>query len=148
MREMESHLVISCHQLKLPVLRLGYVQLGCWPKGSHGNSQAIHAIAKTVGCSLQTDSKAHRWRQHPHNLLVMDGQASTYIEPSPLQSNVFGTRRYSVGYQKRNTKPTQPQNTGRYIREAGTTRRRKLFLKPQMLSDNILSFCGWKLVVC
>ena len=49
----------SCHQMKLPVLGIGYIPLSCWPKGSHGNSQTTQAVAKTVSCSPQTDGKAH-----------------------------------------------------------------------------------------
>ena len=49
-------LAISCHQMKLPVPGLGYIQLNFWWKGSHGNPQA-QAVAKRLNCSPPTDSK-------------------------------------------------------------------------------------------
>jgi hypothetical protein len=70
-------------------------------KESSRNSQTTKAVAKTIGCSPQTDSKAlllkttlvrtHRtWRS----------QADAYTEPSlPCFSDM---ERYSAGYQKRN----------------------------------------------
>ena len=58
MGETELQLDISCHPMKLPVLGIGYIQLSCWPKGSHGNSQTTQAVVRTIGCSSQTDGKA------------------------------------------------------------------------------------------
>jgi hypothetical protein len=58
MGETELQLDISCHQMKLPVLGIGYIPLSCWPKGSHGNSQTTQAVVRTIGCSSQTDGKA------------------------------------------------------------------------------------------
>ena len=45
---MEPLLAISCHPGKLPVLGLGYIQLSCWAKGSHGNPQITQAINENM----------------------------------------------------------------------------------------------------
>lgn len=37
MGDTESQLHISCHQMKLPILGLGYTYLSCWTKQSPGN---------------------------------------------------------------------------------------------------------------
>ena len=68
MVETESQLTISCHQMKLPVLTLGYIQLSCWSKGSLGNPQTTWAIDKAIGCSLQTDSKTPSLKTTPKQL--------------------------------------------------------------------------------
>lgn len=44
----EYSLVISCHQMMLPVPGLD----------THANSQITHTVAKTTGCSPQTARKA------------------------------------------------------------------------------------------
>lgn len=56
MGKMKSQLGISCFQVRLPVAGLGYIQLSCWQKGSHGNSQTTQAVTKTKGCFTKTDS--------------------------------------------------------------------------------------------
>jgi hypothetical protein len=56
-QEDRFHLDISCHQMKLPVAGFGCL-LGCFSTESHRNSQKTKGLAKTVGCTLQTDSKA------------------------------------------------------------------------------------------
>lgn len=38
--------------------RTGFNPIKCWPKGSHENPQTTSVVAKTVSCSLQTDSKS------------------------------------------------------------------------------------------
>ena len=55
MRKIEAQSEISCHQMKLPVPGLAYIQLNCWPKTSH--PQTTESVAKTMGCSPQTNSK-------------------------------------------------------------------------------------------
>lgn len=37
MRKIKSQLTIFCHQMKLLVLGLSYIQLTCWPKWLFGN---------------------------------------------------------------------------------------------------------------
>lgn len=70
--ETELHLAISHHQMRLPRLGLGYIYL-CWLlKGSHGKLQATQSVGKTIGCSPQTDSRPHCWRQHLYNSLSME----------------------------------------------------------------------------
>lgn len=39
---------IFCHQIRYSVLRLGYSQLNCWQRGSHGNPQVTQAVAKAM----------------------------------------------------------------------------------------------------
>ena len=55
MRDTESQLAISCHQMKLPVPGLVYIQLTLWPKGSYRNPQTAHAVAKTMSYPPQTE---------------------------------------------------------------------------------------------
>lgn len=50
----EAPLHISCHPPKRPS---SFIQLSCCQKCLHRNPQATQAVAKTVGCSSQTDSK-------------------------------------------------------------------------------------------
>lgn len=52
MGDTKPQLVISLHQMKLPVQRLGYIQMSYLPKV---NPQTTQPIAKTVGCSSYTD---------------------------------------------------------------------------------------------
>lgn len=65
MREMEFQVDISCHQMKFPILRVDYIQLNCWSKGSYRNPQTTQAIAKTVSYSPQTDSKSQLLKGTP-----------------------------------------------------------------------------------
>lgn len=55
---MEPQVDISCHQMKLSVPELGYMQLNSWPKGSFWNHQITQAVAKAMGYSVLTDGKA------------------------------------------------------------------------------------------
>jgi hypothetical protein len=90
MRDGELLLTISCHQTKLPVLGLGFIQLSCWPKAIHGNPQITLAVAKTMNSSLKPDNKTpllktisiqllecgeikqdHTMNLHPHFLMSM-----------------------------------------------------------------------------
>ena len=48
---------LSCHQFKIPVPGLGFIQLSSWLRGSHGSLQTTEAIAKKIGCFSQTDIK-------------------------------------------------------------------------------------------
>ena len=48
MREMESQMAIPFHQMKFPVLELGYIQLSCWQKGYHGTVQTIQAVTQNI----------------------------------------------------------------------------------------------------
>ena len=98
--ETEPWLDISCHQRKLPVtgLKLGYL----W--GPMGNVQTTQAVAKTTGCSSQTDGKVcHWWRQHPHN-----SRAAAYEELS--SSSIFGIGRCSAHPRKRGKCIQQPSH--------------------------------------
>jgi len=36
-------------QTKLPVTELGFIQLSCWPRESHGNPQTMQAVARIMG---------------------------------------------------------------------------------------------------
>lgn len=58
MGETEFKLAISCQQTKLLMPELDYMQLSCWSKRPLWNPQRTQAIAKTIGCSPQIDSKA------------------------------------------------------------------------------------------
>lgn len=57
---METKLLLdmSHQQMNLPVLRLSCSQLSSWPTESHGNSKTSQTIAKAVGGSPETGSKA------------------------------------------------------------------------------------------
>lgn len=50
---------------------LGYIQLSCWPRWSHGKPQSTQAIAKITGCSPQLDRGVPLQEQHSHNSLNM-----------------------------------------------------------------------------
>ena len=62
MEYIEFHLDIFCTQARLPVEGMYYIQLSCWPRGFHGNSQATQADAKTNGSSAQAHSEASLWK--------------------------------------------------------------------------------------
>lgn len=68
--EAEPQMEISGHQMKHSVSGLGYILFSCWPMGSHGNPQTIQAVAKAIGCCLQTDSKTllQKTSAHPIEL--------------------------------------------------------------------------------
>lgn len=52
------------------VLGLGFIQLNCWPKGTMEiPKQPKLFVAKIIGCSLQTDSKAQSLRTTPTQLI-------------------------------------------------------------------------------
>lgn len=69
----------------------------------HGNLQTTHAVTKTVGCSLQTDSKAALVRTTPtQHIQHGEFKVGSYLDPSTLCSSIFGRERYPEGYQKRN----------------------------------------------
>jgi hypothetical protein len=53
---MESHLAISYHQLRLPVARLGNIELSCWPNEFHGNLQQPRLLLRKWECQ-----KTDRW---------------------------------------------------------------------------------------
>lgn len=53
----QSQLDISYCQVRLPVADLGCIQLNDGVRESHGNSQTTQAVAKTICCSPQSDSK-------------------------------------------------------------------------------------------
>ena len=53
-RALTSHFLSP---MKFPVPGMDYIELSCWPKGSHGNPHP-QAVAKIIGCSPQTDDKA------------------------------------------------------------------------------------------
>lgn len=52
MGNMESQLVISCHQARLLLVGLDCSQFIVAQRGSHENFQTIHTVAKTMGCPL------------------------------------------------------------------------------------------------
>jgi hypothetical protein len=58
MRKIETQIAISFQEMKLPVQGLGFMHLSSWLKGYHENPYIIYSVAKTVGCSAQTDRKA------------------------------------------------------------------------------------------
>jgi hypothetical protein len=75
-------------------------------KGCHGSLQTTQAVAKTIGCCLQTDKRPHCRRQHPHSSLNMERLSSCLQRTFTLYSSVFGMGKYSAGYQKNlNTSP-------------------------------------------
>lgn len=54
----EHQLNISCHEMKLQLLGLVTYNWVADQRGpSQGNHQTTQAVAKTIGCSPQTDSK-------------------------------------------------------------------------------------------
>ncbi|MGE9502556.1 hypothetical protein ACQP3D_29690, partial [Escherichia coli] len=57
------------HQMKNPLLGLGCIQFNSWPKGSNRNPQTTHAVAKKIGYSLSTDSKAPLLMTTPTQLI-------------------------------------------------------------------------------
>ena len=63
----ESQMVISCHQTKLPVLVLGFIQL--LAKESHGNPQTTQAVAKAIAYCLQPNHKAPLLKTTPTGLI-------------------------------------------------------------------------------
>lgn len=46
----------SCHQIEFPVLGMCYIQLSLWPNRFDGNHPKTQSVAKSIGCSPQTDS--------------------------------------------------------------------------------------------
>lgn len=56
---------ICYRQAKLPLAGLGCIQLSCWPRGPHGNSQNTQVMAETEGCSTQMDSRVRMPRVTP-----------------------------------------------------------------------------------
>lgn len=44
--DIESQIAISCHQMRLLVLRLGGIQLSYWPGGSQGNPIQIRLLQR------------------------------------------------------------------------------------------------------
>lgn len=49
-------LALSYHQMELSVMKLGYIQLNFWPKGSYENPPATQANAKTI-CGFSTNDR-------------------------------------------------------------------------------------------
>lgn len=39
-------LAISCHQIRLPVLRMAFIPLSCWPRKSHENPQITPGLLR------------------------------------------------------------------------------------------------------
>lgn len=58
MRKTEPQVDIACHQVKLPIPGLHYIQSKCWPREFHENLLRSQAVDKGTDCASQTDSDA------------------------------------------------------------------------------------------
>lgn len=110
MRVTESKLVIFCHQKKLSVPDLGYIQLNCCPMGSHGNPQTTHDVAETMSSSLQTDIKVPLLKITPKQLiehgeaeLVSTSSLHPYVPASLVWEGILHT------FKRETRTPNQPQ---------------------------------------
>lgn len=63
---------------------LSYLQLSCWPKGSHGNPQTTQAIDSILDRFPYTDSNTLLLKTTATQLTECRGRTGAYIEPSPL----------------------------------------------------------------
>jgi hypothetical protein len=103
MGEAEPQMAISYHQIKLPVSGMSYImQLSCWPRWSHKNSQTTQAVIKAINCTLQTDHKAPLLKTTPmqlikHGDIVLLSTQSLHLY---LLTNAHGSSRYSACYQR------------------------------------------------
>lgn len=107
-RDTEFQLTTSHYQTRLPV-ESGCIQLIYWP---YEYLQTIQVVAKTMGCSLQTDSVTPLLRENTHTThCIWRHPSGAYVESSFPRSGVFGVGRHPEGYQKMdvNTNPaTEP----------------------------------------
>lgn len=95
----ESHLVISCHQTRLPVPGLACIQLCCWPRKSHENLQTTEAVANTMCYCMENHSRAPLLKITPIQHI---GYREVNMAPTPLHFSVFAMGRYYAGYLKKN----------------------------------------------
>ena len=65
MKDTEPHLPISSHRTWILIPRPSYMQLGFGPKGFHWNQQTTHAVVKTMGSFLQSNSEVPLLRTTP-----------------------------------------------------------------------------------
>lgn len=104
----ESQLAVSCSQVSYLVVGLESIQLSCWLRRSHGNSQIIQAVAKTKGCSLKIYSGVPMLWTMPTQFLNME-KSDWYLRGA-ICSSLLGAGRYTECYRKRNV-DTKPHKT-------------------------------------
>lgn len=83
MKETESQLAISCHQMGLPVPELGSIQLAVHQGKSYGNPSTAQTTIKTMDCCLKTDSQTPLLRttstEHGEDELVPTQSLHPYV---------------------------------------------------------------------
>lgn len=114
---MESHLVISCSQEKLPVVELGGIQLSFWSWGSCGGLKTKQPQLMLVGQKLilhKLPMGLHCWGQHPHRSLGMGSLGWCLHSYVPMLSHIINVGINPCRLPKKKKKetwtPTQPQN--------------------------------------
>ena len=68
--------------------------------GLHAIPQTTQAVAKTIGCSSQTNCRNPLLKTTPAQLITGGGRV-VQKEPSPRWSSVFGMKKYPTGNQCR-----------------------------------------------
>ena len=110
MEATKTQLPISCSQMRLSFVELGYSQLNCWLGlgVSHGNPPKTQAVAKIKCYSLKTHSRASMLRPIPiefieYEGIKLDGAFISTFWP-PWYGRVFGRT------MKEKKRKQQPQN--------------------------------------
>ena len=83
------------------------VGLSSWPEGFHGNPQIAQAVAKTIGCSVQTDSKASLLMPTPTQFIEPGKVKLLASQNLPLYSSGLGTGRFLNATKRETQTPTQ-----------------------------------------
>ena len=87
MGETEPQLAVFCCQVKLPVLRLGYIQLSYWTKEFPGSSQTAQAVAVA---EPQQWFRGESWTAEVCNLTKLSKEGRTKVRG--VVSEVLGVR--------------------------------------------------------
>lgn len=81
--------------MKLPVLRMGFIQLNCWFKSAVVTPNNPGYL-KSIGCSPQTDNTLLMKTTPMQFLEYGEIELCAHLEFSPIWATVIGSRRHSV----------------------------------------------------
>lgn len=93
-KDTESELAIFYCQLKLPVVRLGYIKWSCWLRKSYRDNNPGWTGQKGIfwkqekGSIVEYNFHSAYWMQK--------GTAAEGMDPPPLYSSLFGVIKYSI----------------------------------------------------
>lgn len=92
----ESQLVISDYQTRLPGAGQGCLKLNSWQRQSHENPWRNQTVSKTMGYSMKWCCIAEDNTHTTH--LTWKSPVGAYMESLPLCSSIFGSGMYSAGH--------------------------------------------------